>query len=48
MTRIENVDFGLGHVAATSLRLRKLERYVVFTPEDEKAAAASRASKPAT
>src|SRR5438552_1927942 len=36
MARIENVDFGLGHVAAIGLRFRKLERQVVFAPEDEK------------
>ena len=35
MTRIEDVDFGLRHVAAIGLRFRKLERQVVFVPEDE-------------
>ena len=36
MARVEDVDFGLGHVAAIGLGLRKLERQVVFAPEDEK------------
>src|SRR3989441_13271901 len=36
MTRIEYVDFGLRQVAAIGLRFRKLERQVVFAPEDEK------------
>src|SRR2546423_2635251 len=36
MARIEDVDFGLRYVAAISLRFRKLERQVVFAPEDEK------------
>jgi hypothetical protein len=35
VTRIENVDFGLRHVSAIGLRFRKLERQVVFAPEDE-------------
>src|SRR5690348_1092882 len=35
MTRLEDVDFGLWHVAAISLRFRQLERQVVFAPEDE-------------
>src|SRR6266850_3327395 len=36
VTRVENVDFGLRHVAAIRFRLRELEREVVFAPEDEK------------
>ena len=36
MARIEDVDFGHRHVAAIGLRFRKLERQVVFAPEDEK------------
>src|SRR6266567_6481336 len=36
MARIKDVDFGLRHVAAIGLRFRKLERQVVFAPEDEK------------
>src|SRR6267143_1655538 len=36
MTRIEDVEFGLRHVAAIGLWFRKLERNVVFAPEDEK------------
>jgi hypothetical protein len=35
VTRIEDVDFGLRHVSAIGLRFRKLERQVVFAPEDE-------------
>src|SRR6266404_5273131 len=37
MTRVQNVDFGLRHVMSIGLRFRKLERQVVFAPEDEKA-----------
>src|SRR5882724_2680614 len=37
MTRIQNMDFGLRHVAAIGLRFRKLERQVVSAPKDEKA-----------
>src|SRR5260370_29128417 len=37
MARIENVDFGLRHVASIGLRFRKLERQIVFAPENEKA-----------
>jgi len=33
MTGIEDVDFSLRHVAAISLRFRKLEGQVVFAPE---------------
>ena len=36
MARIEDVDFGLRHVAAIARRFRQLERQVVFAPEDEK------------
>src|SRR5579862_228081 len=36
MARIKNVYFGLWHVAAISLRFRKLERQVVLAPQDEK------------
>src|SRR6267378_2974308 len=36
MTRVEDVDFGLRHVAAIGLRFRKLERQIVFAPKDEK------------
>src|SRR5713226_3460991 len=36
MTRIEDMEFGLRHVAAIGLRFRKLERQVVFAPEDQK------------
>src|ERR1700680_2173179 len=36
MARIEDMDFGLRHVAAIGLRLRKLERQVVLAPQDEK------------
>jgi hypothetical protein len=36
MTCIEDMDFGLWHVAAIGLRFRKLERQIVFAPEDEK------------
>src|SRR3981081_2427317 len=36
MTRIEDMDFGVRHVPAISLRFRKLERQVVFAPEIEK------------
>src|SRR6266568_4307216 len=35
MTGIEHVDFGRRHVTAIGLRFRKLERQVVFAPEDE-------------
>ncbi len=36
MTGVENVDFGLRDVAAIRFRLRRIERRVVFAPEDEK------------
>jgi hypothetical protein len=36
MTRIEDMDFGFRHVAAIGLRFRKLERQIVFAPENEK------------
>src|SRR5712692_6824717 len=36
MTRVEDVDLGLWHIAAISLGLRKLERQVVLAPENEK------------
>ena len=36
VARIEDVDFGLRHVAAIGLRFRKLERQIVFAPNDEK------------
>src|ERR1700733_1236341 len=36
MTGIEDMDFGFRHIAAISLRFRKLERQIVFAPEDEK------------
>src|ERR1700674_287714 len=36
MTRIEDVDLGLRHVAAIGLGLRELERLVVLAPQDEK------------
>src|ERR1700704_4225139 len=36
MTCIEDMDFGLRHVAAIILRFRKLEGQVVFAPKDEK------------
>ena len=36
MARIEDMDFGLRHVAAIGLGFRKLEGKVVFAPEDEK------------
>src|SRR3989442_1722447 len=36
MTRIEDVECGSRHVAAIGLRFRKVERRVVFAPEDEK------------
>src|SRR5882762_4202276 len=36
MTRIQNVDFGIRHVAAIGFRFRKLEGKVVSAPEDEK------------
>src|SRR2546428_9153248 len=35
MARIEDVDFGLRHVAPIGLRFRKLEGQVVLPPEDE-------------
>jgi len=36
MTRIEDVEFSLRHVAAMGFRFRKLETQAVFPPEDEK------------
>src|SRR6266853_156185 len=36
MTCIEDVDFGLWHVPAIGVRFRKLERQIVFAPEDQK------------
>ena len=35
MARLEQVDFGLRHVAAIGLRFRKLEGQVVLPPEDQ-------------
>src|SRR5258706_11616340 len=36
MTRVEDMDFGVRHVAAIGLGFRKLEGQVVLPPEDEK------------
>src|SRR5436190_21803780 len=36
MTCIQHMDLGIRHVAAIGLRFRKLERQVVFAPQDEK------------
>src|SRR6266850_3089485 len=35
VTRVENVDFGVGHVVAIGFGFRKLEGEVVLPPEDE-------------
>src|SRR5258706_9222262 len=35
VTRVENVDFGVRHVAAIGFGFRKLEGQVVLPPEDE-------------
>ena len=35
MSRLEDMDFGLRHVAPIGLWFRRLERQVVFAPEDK-------------
>src|SRR6266478_6575158 len=37
MARIENMYFGLRHVAAIGLRFRKLKRQIVFAPDHQQA-----------
>jgi len=36
MACIKDVHFGVGNVAAIGFRFRKIERWIVFPPEDEK------------
>src|SRR5215470_15690455 len=36
MPRVEDVDFGVRNVATIGLRFRKVERRIVFSPDDEK------------